>query len=701
MSWMGKLHETYEQAIQLDLPADQELIPLSHSKQNANIKITIDINGKFLSAKVLMKTPIILPATEKSAGRTGRAPPPHPFADKLQYVAKDYNPKFGGTKPSFYGAFHKLLNDWCNSQFRHDKVAAVLKYVEMGNVVDDLVREKILFVDTNNRLLTPRSIDEIQSDVEPIIFKSISKDAETKIFDQGSALVCWSVSAKDDPLSDTWLDKSIQDSWASYYASKTEGGIRGLCFVTGQETILASNHPSKIIKTKGNAKLISANDFSGFTFLGRFTDDKVSKSIYGLQALGIGLLTTQKSHNALRWLIERQGYKTENQVIIAWAVSGKMIPDPTKDSFSLLDWDDLNEMALPEKENTDYIDHGVDIGQSFANALNKKMAGYRSELGDQTSIVIMVLNAASDGRVSLTYYRENSAKEFIDRLEAWHLEFSWQQRHTIEYQRNAEKIKKQNVIWPVSTPVLNAIANTTYGKMISDTQKKNLFERLVPCIIEGRFFPFDIVKNCLDRTSNRHLKRLSDQYSNPSSELAEWEKDLSVTCALYRGFFNRHPEVNKRRNYSMALETDYHSRDYVYGRLLAIADHIEEKALSIAKENRPTAASRLMQRFSDQPAATWLTIHNGLIPYQHRIKSKWPGMESGLKRLMEDVHELILVDDFNSNAKLSGEYLLGFHCQRKWLREHKLQKGIWVLKSDSADDSINQTENELNEGDDE
>lgn len=151
----------------------------------------------------------------------------------------------------------------------------------------------------------------------------------------------------------------------------------------------------------------------------------------------------------------------------------------------------------------------------------------------------------------------------------------------------------------------------------------------------------------------------------------------------------------------MALETDYHSRDYVYGRLLAIADHIEEMALSIAKENRPTAASRLMQRFADQPAATWLTIHNGLISYQHRIKSKWPGMESGLKRLMEDVHELILVADFNSNEKLSGEYLLGFHCQRKWLREHKLQKGVWILKNESVDDSINQTENELNEGDDE
>ncbi len=36
----------------------------------------------------------------------------------------------------------------------------------------------------------------------------------------------------------------------------------------------------------------------------------------------------------------------------------------------------------------------------------------------------------------------------------------------------------------------------------------------------------------------------------------------------------------------------------------------------------------------------------------------------------------------SSKDKLSGEYLLGFHCQRKWLREHKLEKGVWVTKSE-------------------
>ena len=36
----------------------------------------------------------------------------------------------------------------------------------------------------------------------------------------------------------------------------------------------------------------------------------------------------------------------------------------------------------------------------------------------------------------------------------------------------------------------------------------------------------------------------------------------------------------------MALETERTDRDYLYGRLLAVAEHIEETALRIAKEPR-------------------------------------------------------------------------------------------------------------------
>ena len=131
----------------------------------------------------------------------------------------------------------------------------------------------------------------------------------------------------------------------------------------------------------------------------------------------------------------------------------------------------------------------------------------------------------------------------------------------------------------------------------------------------------------------------------------------------------------------MALEESNHSRDYLYGRLLAIAERIEEMAMIVAKEKpRTTHASRLMQRFSDQPFSTWKTIEEGINPYQQRLKNNIAPLERAYKCLLDDVCDKFERDDFRDKEKLSGEYLLSYHLQRKWLREHKLQKGQWVLK---------------------
>ena len=131
----------------------------------------------------------------------------------------------------------------------------------------------------------------------------------------------------------------------------------------------------------------------------------------------------------------------------------------------------------------------------------------------------------------------------------------------------------------------------------------------------------------------------------------------------------------------MALEKERTSRDYLYGRLLAVADQVEAKALQLAKENRGTTASRLMQRFSDRPFSTWKNIEEVLKPYKDRIRSKYPGLLDGYEELLDEIHCQILTANYIKDAKLTGEYLLGYHCQRQWFREHKREKGQWVLKS--------------------
>ena len=111
----------------------------------------------------------------------------------------------------------------------------------------------------------------------------------------------------------------------------------------------------------------------------------------------------------------------------------------------------------------------------------------------------------------------------------------------------------------------------------------------------------------------------------------------------------------------MALDRARTTRDYLYGRLLAVGDGIERFALGLAAEKRPTNAARLMQRFADYPCSTWRTIELALTPYKARLGGR-------IKKYQDEQDEIMQLfdpDDFvDDNAPLSGEFLLGFHCQR-------------------------------------
>ena len=126
----------------------------------------------------------------------------------------------------------------------------------------------------------------------------------------------------------------------------------------------------------------------------------------------------------------------------------------------------------------------------------------------------------------------------------------------------------------------------------------------------------------------------------------------------------------------MGLDRERRTRDYLYGRLLAVADCIESWALRDASEKRPTNAARLMQRFADHPFQTWRTIELSLSPYIARMG----GRINKHLGAQQEVMNLFDVDDFKQDGPLTGEFLLGFHCQRAELL--KSTKGMEIDKED-------------------
>ena len=631
MSWIEKLDRTYDNnlgniANSMDAVP---LLPLFFSIQNAQLEVVLDGQGQFLDATVVMKddAQTIIPATEASAGRSGSKIAPHALCDTLQYVAGDYL-AYGGNpekkkNESGYEQYVKALQGWVESS-KNCKLQSVLTYLKKRVLIRDLIEKKVLFTGINGKLLK----EWAEPTDAPPIFKAIKKANKTG---QYEAFVRFSVEIPGQNPRELWKDDEIRESWGRYCA--TMHANPSLCMVSGQIASIAVNHPKNIRYPGDGAKIISSNDTDGFTYLGRFTSD--------IEACCIGIEITQKAHSALRWLIARQGWRDGDQAIVAWAVSGAEVPDPLADTYSLLTGGQMG----PVSQQVAYT------AQEVGLALSKKLSGYAAKFNPTEDIVVMGLDSATPGRMAITFYRELASSALINRIETWHRECAWPQRFS-----------NDRVF--VGAPAPRDIAEAAFGKKLDDKLKRATVERILPCIIDGLEIPLDLVGSCVRRACNRS-----------GVESWEWEKTLGIACALYKMY-------HKERSYPMALDRERKTRDYLFGRLLALAEHLESRALYVGGEKRATNAEKLMQRFADRPHSTWLNIETGLVPYEVRLGAKRSGFLYAVKQEIDDVMTSFEVDDFVSDKRLSGEFLLAYHCQRAALRPDPAQPIV-----DTEDDS--------------
>lgn len=619
MSWIQKLYDTYENCKSEVgvIGISQEitpLLPIAHSTQNAQIEVVLNGEGNFIRARMVEKdkSVTIIPVTEDSATRSGTKPPPHPLCDKLQYVAGDYN-RYVEKKKSeeFYNKYIDQLEGWCNSPYYNRKVGAILTYLKKKSLISDLIGQQVLVCDDNDML---------------------AKNVKIGISDQGDAFIRFKIEISNENESAIWLDKQIYERYVSYYLSLQEDV--DLCYVKGQEIPCSEKHPSKVRNTADKSKLISANDANGFTYRGRFENKN--------QVVSVGYETSQKAHNALRWLIDKQGYKNGDQVIIAWGTKNQDIPEVLEDT----------QDSIFGKEET----HIVSTEKQFAKRLNRSIAGYGCDLDTKAEVIIMGLDAATTGRLSITYYRELNGYDFLKRIENWHRTCIWQHTYKKEPDGFDEKgkLKFKPIIF-IGAPSPKDITLTAYGDKVNDKLKKSTIERLLPCIIDGAKLPYDIVNAAVNRVSNP-----------VSMEKWQWQKALTITCALVRKYkYDKFKEV-----WEMSLDENQNDRSYIFGRLLAIAQQIEEWALNTAGEKRETNAERLMHQFKIHPYKTWGIITDKLRPYMARLGSKC----TSLTELMTKVNTMLSYEEFTSQKKLNDSYILGYYCQRQIFIEEKNQR---------------------------
>ncbi|WP_067843770.1 type I-C CRISPR-associated protein Cas8c/Csd1 [Amphibacillus sediminis] len=622
MSWLLQLYKTYDvnldqvgKTVKKGEDREYTLLPISHTTQNAHVEVTLDEDGDLLRAEVLNKESTVIPCTEEAASRSGSKVAPYPLHDKLSYVAGDFV-KYGGKIKNEndvpFDAYIKKLGEWANSPYATEKVKCIYTYLNRGRLIEDLVNAQVLVVDEHQHLIEKWDKKyEDQFGEKPTIFSSGATD-------QFSVFVRFNVDLPES-LDDVWKDKEMYESFINFYHGKL--GQDDICYVMGDRRPSTERHANKIRHAADKAKLISANDNTGFTFRGRF---KTSG-----EAVGISYEVSQKAHNALKWLIHRQGKTIDNRVFLVWSHDHKsMVPNPDDDAVDFM------------RHSNRGFERDPETGHLFAAEVKKAITGYQHDLMYQPEVNILVLDSATTGRMAVLYYRNINKELYLNRLVEWHNSCAWEHRYRRE--------EKELVVF-YGAPATKDIAFAAYGPKASEKVIKGLMERLLPCIVDKRQVPRDIVRSAFHRASNP-----------VSMERWEWEKTLSIACALIRKMLNE-----KKEEWNVPLDNTITDRSYLFGRLLAVADVLERGALG-KDEPRATNAIRYMNSFAKNPSRTWKTIQESLQPYQAKLGTK----ATRLSRLIDEISDQFDVSDFN-NTPLTEKYLLGFYSQRRELYKKK------------------------------
>lgn len=309
---LSKIYDLNLDKIGVVGPYGEVLFPLYHCSQSCVVTVWIGMDGKFQKAEVNPKedTLTISPCTLDSSCRTSGISP-HALSDRIDYIAADYGAHYNLSNENDkekaqdrHKAYLEQLKGWADSPYATPKVIAIAEYVESGSILDDLVKAGILHP------------EEKGIDPDEKIGKVKAASFSLRFAVDGGA------SAESGYVPETWKDKETFDSWTAYYADVVNQTFpKGYCYETGEYTAITNKHGNGIRMSSDWAKLISSTEGAMLTYTGgRYK--KVE------DAVQIGYETSVKAHNALRWLISRQGHRNNDNVTVAWDERGNPVDFP-------------------------------------------------------------------------------------------------------------------------------------------------------------------------------------------------------------------------------------------------------------------------------------------------------------------------------------------------------------------------------------
>lgn len=421
--------------------------------------------------------------------------------------------------------------------------------------------------------------------------------------------------------------QSVRLSWQKRLIGRMSD--TGLCYSSGSVEPILSNHA----KLEGNAKLISSKDGPRpFQFKGRFTDAS--------QACAIGYSTSAKAHNTIKWLRSRQGYNRYGTTFITWSTDCRKVIPPQNP------FDQNEEIVVTDTE------------EIYGNKLRASLSGRMKppESKKNPKIVMLGMESATPGRMSMIFYEEFDDAAYLESLSKWYERCIWR----LPVKKGDDPIK-----YYITSPNIRELSEAVFGqdnirradndrppsKSITK-QVSRFYQDILVCIANARIFP-EIYVNA---ACHRACCPSGFTDSKGKWHRDNWLKCVAVTLAMLKSSHNK-------EGYKVALNKEEKCRDYIFGRLLAVADMVEITASrGTDAQFRQTNAVRYFGAMQQRPATTWMNIREKLEPYFGKIDYKKDC--DRFRSLIDEITHLADDGALSDNSPLSPRFLEGYHNQR-------------------------------------
>lgn len=388
---------------------------------------------------------------------------------------------------------------------------------------------------------------------------------------------------------------------------------KGLCLITGSlDHIIETTSSTSIPGGQATGKLVSFQIKSGYDSYGKSQGKNAPISIDAefCYTTALKMLLDKDSNNK---------FHISTRTFVFWASSDN---EDTKK----IEQNILNLFGFVKDLNDD-PNYRIEEVHKFFKAI---YSGYmKIKLDDKFYFLGLAPNAA---RIAVVYWNECTLENFAKNM-LQHLE-----------DMNILDTRKEKKPFFGLHSIINAVAPR--GKA-SDVQP-NLTEAIIKSILQGIPYPYALYNACINRIR-------SEQNENQSVTISR--------AAIIKAYLNRLYTNDKKLG--IMIDKENTSQGYLYGRLFAVLEHIQEKA-----NGNSTIRSRYMNSASATPAVVFPTILN---LSTHHVEKLNKGTQIWYEQIKSEIIDKITVNGFQNHLSLpeQGRFFVGYYHQRQDLYSKK------------------------------